>query len=152
MSWLRLFEAYRELEAQKMAADARAMFLQYQVTTLQARLDTVDARAQEAMANLLADRQAVADMFAARVMGEGVFDPSRQPPAPKSQTPQKPLGPQRVPAYVVARQMTQQAFAEDAARIRAEAEQLQHTAEAALGIKLSSTESEVSPDAQAPTG
>lgn len=152
MSWLRLFEAYRELEAQKMAADARAMFLQDQVTTLQARLDIVDARAQDAMDHLLADRQAVADMFAARVMGEGVFDQTRQPPAPKSQTPPKPLGPQRVPAYVVARQMTQQAFAEDAARIKAEAEQLQHTAEAALGIKLSSTESEVSSDAQAPTG
>jgi len=152
MSWLRIFEAYRDLEAQKMEADARAMFLQDQVTLLQARLETLDTRAQEAMGNLLADRQAVADMFAARVMGEGVFDPTRQPPGPRAQTPQKHVGPQRVPAYMVARQMTQQAFAEDAARVRAEAAELQRTAEAELGIKLGPPEPEESPSAQAPTG
>jgi len=67
MSWLRIFEAYRNMEAEKVAADARAEFLQDQVTQLQARVETLDERSQQAQRLLLEDREKVADMFAVRV-------------------------------------------------------------------------------------
>lgn len=156
MSWLRMFEAYRQMEADKVESDARARFLQDQVTQLQAQVEMLDNRAQDAQTRMLADRESVADMFASRVMGEGVFDPSRQPPAPRpadTTANPHPPGPQRIPAYAVAREMTKKAFAEDAARIKEDARRLQEEAEEKLGIKLSQPTGEGDPpDATASTG
>lgn len=155
MSWLRIFESYRNIEAEKIAAGARAEFLQDQVTQLQDRVEVLDARAQSAQDRLLADREKVADMFAVRVMEEGVYDPNRLHPAQKrmgTQAGPGPVpGPQRVPAHIVARAMTRQAFADDAQRMKAEAEELQRVAETQLGIKLSGEKDETA-NAQAPTG
>jgi len=140
MSWLRIFEAYRNMEAEKVATDARAEFLQDQVTQLQARVETLDERSQLAQSQLLADREKVADMFAVRVMEEGVYDQDRQHPALKRAAAgggvAAPPGPQRIPAHMVARAMTRQAFVDDAHRMKAEADELQKVAEQQLGIKI----------------
>lgn len=144
------------MEADKVESDARARFLQDQVAQLQAQVEMLDTRAQDAQTRMLADRESVADMFASRVMGEGVFDPSRQPPAPRPigepANPQQ-ARPQRIPAYAVAREMTKRAFEEDAVRIKEEARRLQEEAEEKLGIKLSQPAGEGDlPDAAASTG
>ena len=156
MSWLRIFEAYRNIEADKVAADARAEFLQDQVTQLQARVEALDERAQQAQGQLLADREKVADMFAVRVMEEGVYDQDRQHPALRRGNAAGavgtavPVGPQRIPAHLVARAMTKQAWAEDAERMKAEARDLQRQAEEQLGIKIGGNKEE--PDAQTSAG
>ena len=156
MSWLRIFEGYRKLEADKVDAEARARFLQDQVETLQSQVEMLDGRAQEALTKLLADREAVSDMFASRVMGEGVFDPNRQPPAPKppktAEESAAAAGPRRIPAYMVAREMTKRAFQEDAARVLQEAQRLQEEAEQKLGIKLSYPAGEGDPPDAASVG
>jgi uncharacterized protein (DUF3084 family) len=139
MSWLRIFEAYRDLEAEKVAAEARAEFLQDQVSQLQARVETLDERSQQAQSQLLADREKVADMFAVRVMEEGVYDQSRQHPAMKRAGGSQPIpapGPQRIPAHLVARALTKKAFEDDHRRMQEEAAELQKVAEEQLGLKL----------------
>ena len=156
MSWLRIFEDYRKLEADKVDAEARARFLQDQVETLQSQVEMLDGRAQDALTKLLADREAVADMFASRVMGEGVFDPNRQPPSSKppmtAEESAAAAGPRRIPAYMVAREMTKRAFQEDAARVLQEAQRLQEEAEQKLGIKLSHPAGEGDPPDAASVG
>lgn len=149
MSWLRIFEAYRDLEAEKVAAEARAEFLQDQVSQLQARVETLDERSQQAQNQLLADREKVADMFAVRVMEEGVYDQSRQHPALKRAGSGQPVpapGPQRIPAHLVARALTKKAFEDDYRRMQEEAEER-------LGIKLGGGgEKEGTADAQTSAG
>lgn len=152
MSWLRIFEAYRDLEAEKIASDARAEFLQTQVEGLQAQVEMLDSRAQAAQEKLLADRERVADMFSVRVMDEGVFDPSRQRPQ-RDAGPAPAAPPARMPGHLVARDLTKKAWQADSARIKAEAAELQRLVEERMGIKLSPPDRpEEEPHAQASTG
>ena len=140
MSWLRMFEAYRDLEATKIAAEARAEFLQDQNSQLLAQIEKLDDRAQEAQIRLVADREKVADMFAVQVLGEGVYDAGRQHPSLKraaagSGAPVAPApGPTRVPAHVIARDLAKRAWMADTEKMQQEARDLQRQMEEKLGI------------------
>lgn len=142
MSWLRIFEAYRDLEAAKIAAEARAEFLQDQNSQLLAQIEKLDDRAQAASGRLLEDREKIADMFAMQVLGEGVYDPSRQHPTVKRAQESGGLGaktmpgPQRVPAQVIARDLARKAWAEDTQRQKQEQEAILAKAAAELGVKI----------------
>jgi hypothetical protein len=109
----------------------------------------LDERSQQAQNQLLADREKVADMFAVRVMEEGVYDQSRQHPALKRSSGGQPVpapGPQRIPAHLVARALTKKAFEDDYRRMQEEAEER-------LGIKLGGGgEKEGTADAQTSAG
>lgn len=163
MSWLRMFEAYRDLEAAKIAAEARAEFLQDQNSQLLAQIEKLDDRAQGAQSQLVADREKVADMFAVQVMGEGVYDASRQHPslkrspagaggAPGGLAAASP-GPVRVPAHVVAQDLAKKAWMADTAKMQQEARELQRQMEEKLGIAPDSPGKEATQsDAQTSAG
>lgn len=162
MSWLRMFEAYRDLEAAKIAAEARAEFLQDQNSYLIEQIEKLDDRAQGAQSQLVADREKVADMFAVQVMGEGVYDASRQHPslkrppagvgAPGGLAAASP-GPVRVPAHVVAQDLAKKAWMADTAKMQQEAREIQRQMEEKLGIVPDSPGKEATQsDAQASAG
>ena len=159
MSWLRMFEAYRDLEAAKIAAEARAEFLQDQNNQLLAQIEKLDDRTEDARIRLGADREKVADMFAVQVLGEGVYDSERQHPSLKRAAAgggaavAPAPGPTRVPAHVIARDLAKRAWMADTEKMQQEAKDLQRQMEEKLGIMPDSPGKEATQsDAQASAG